>query len=554
MIPANLPKSSLDLMGYAPKAVVHLRSQRKRKRLGLMFGAGLSMGLKFPSWNHLVRNLAEASGVSAKVIFDKFLPPPPEEPAVERSLASITHMLFGEFRQRKIEEGQKSGTFSNPITFLNEQRVRSLWLKLIHQVLYSGHKPEQCKETLRNHPYLEPYTQIIRDTPMTVNYNFDDSLEKLLYYSRTTEEKKKSRGFETTFRPTAQFQRESGVIYHPNGYLPSEFDDGSSPSVVFADDSFQDQLIDAAAGRYTHLSSFMQRNTCLLIGLSLEDATLRSLLRKNALTSAGNVHYIVQYIEDDKALDPDICRALFESNFTAYNLITLFLNDQGIRCLGELIRMEDHAFEMDHPKATKKFVYYIVGSIGAGKTTATNNFRNLHTYDEWIEPRRSELARPESELQPAEIKEVNEWIAPQFRMKNYALKNETEGVHLVDRWPLDPLTFGERSTVKNKAAELYRTVTDGEVAPIEQGHVIFLDGDIKELKNRISYKHRYWDERQLQELVDNIRAIYGSFDKSTISTAGKDIQDVIREISHVIFREKYRPIDIGAQLKQLGSP
>ncbi len=250
-------------MGYASKAVVHLRGQRKRKRFGLMFGAGLSMGLDFPSWDDLVRNLAEASGVSAKALFDKFLPPPPEKAPVERSLASITHMLFGDFRQRMIEDKRKEGSFSEPTTFLDEQFVRSEWLKLIHKVLYDGHRPEECQATLQGHSYLGPYTQIIRDTPMTVNYNFDDSLEKLLYYSRTTEEKKKSRGFETTFRPTAQFQRETGVIYHPNGYLPSEFDDGSSPGVVFADDSFQDQLIDAAAEVATSvISSFMQRNTC----------------------------------------------------------------------------------------------------------------------------------------------------------------------------------------------------------------------------------------------------------------------------------------------------
>ncbi len=261
----------------------------------------------------------------------------------------------------------------------------------------------------------------------------------------------------------------------------------------------------------------------------------------------------MQYIRDDKVLDQDICRALFESNFTAYNLITLFLNDQGIKCLGELIRMDDHEFKMDHPGIPKKFVYYIVGSVGAGKTTATNNFRNLCTYDEWIEPRRPELARPESELSPIEIAEVNGWIAAQFRMKNYALRSETEGVHLVDRCPLDPLTFGTRATVQGKATELYKTVTDSEVSPIEQGHVIFLDGDIKELKNRISFKHKYWNENALQELVDNIRVIYGNVDKSVISTEGKDIQDVIREISHVIFRGEYRPADVGAKLKQLGA-
>jgi shikimate kinase len=229
--------------------------------------------------------------------------------------------------------------------------------------------------------------------------------------------------------------------------------------------------------------------------------------------------------------------------------MTLFLNDSGIRSLAELISKPDPEFELDYPTVEKKYVYYVIGSVGAGKTTTTNNFRNLVTYDEWVDERRPELSRPESELSPAEIQEVDEWIADQFRMKNFAVAGAKEGIHLIDRCPLDPLTFGESSGRKRKAKRLLDRITDKGTRGIEKGHVIFLDGPVEELKRRISFKHRYWTSKQISDLVDEIRHVYGSIDRSVIKTEGRDIQDVIREVSQIIFREKYTSVDIEGALR-----
>ena len=95
-------------------------------------------------------------------------------------------------------------------------------------------------------------------------------------------------------------------------------------------------------------------------------------------------------------------------------------------------------------------------------------------------------------------------------------------------------------------------MTDDGASPIETGHVIFLDGSITELRDRISFKHRYWNEKALEDLVANIKDIYNDVDKSTISTQGKGIQDVIREIAQIIFRDDYRPANVGAKLEAIG--
>ena len=234
----------------------------------------------------------------------------------------------------------------------------------------------------------------------------------------------------------------------------------ASADLVFSDDAFQDQLVSAATGKYIHLSNHLFQNTCLLIGLSLDDVTLQSLLRQNAVTNPGNVHYIVQFRSAGMPSNDKSDKIIFRANFNSYNLYTIFLNNEEIRDLAELISADEHTFDLDYAGDATKFVYYLIGSVGAGKSTAAKNFRSLITYDEWIDERIPEVAVPEDTLSPEGKRRVNDWIAEQFRKKNFALTKRTEGIHLIDRSPLDPLSFGKASERPAKAKILIEQITD----------------------------------------------------------------------------------------------
>jgi hypothetical protein len=291
MIPKSLPRTTSALLESTPRAVVHLRSQLHRKRLGLVFGSGASKDLGFPDWKQLVRRIARHKDVDAQRLLNKFLAQP--KPTLQnskllveqRSLASLTQMLFGTYRARTITRKK----LRSPLTFLCEQEIRTGWMKLIHQMLYSNVSTESRDRAILKHTYLPAFLDIIKKSPMTVNYNFDDTLEKLLMLNRDDEQKVTTRGYETTYKPNSQFKNKSGVIYHPNGFLPSVFEDGASPDVIFSDESFRDQLISAASGQYVQLSNFLFSNTCLLVGLSLEDSTLQHLLRQSAVALQTDV-------------------------------------------------------------------------------------------------------------------------------------------------------------------------------------------------------------------------------------------------------------------------
>ncbi|MEP7008104.1 MAG: SIR2 family protein [Sphingomonas bacterium] len=436
------------------------------------------------------------------------------------------------------------------LTFLDEQQVKTTWLKLIHEELYRDCDRDLRIKKLKSHPYLPSFLEIIKTSPLTVNYNFDDSLEQLLLMNRTEAERERTRGFEVVDKPNVQFQHDSRVIYHPNGYLPTVFEDRPSPDVVFSDDSFQDQLISAATGKYIHLSNHLFRNTCLLIGLSLEDGTLQSMLRQNAVSNPGNIHYVVHFTPPGSSRDPEVEQAIFRANFESFALYTLFLNSAEIGSLARLIEMDKDTFDSRLGRHKAKYVYYLIGSVGAGKSTAAGNFRSLHTYDEWVDERKPELARPEAEVESDKMGGLNAWIAEQFRKKNIAIQATQEGIHIVDRSPLDPLTFGPPADRPKKATDLLNVITEENFRDIAPGHIIYLESMIDDLKIRNSLKHKYWDTQYLTELISNIEDVYGPLSKSTICTRGRDATAVARAIARVIFIDEYKPTDIKAQLTQ----
>jgi hypothetical protein len=532
-----------------PRAIVHLRAQRRASRLGLVFGAGISIDLGYPQWHDLVKKIANRPEVGATKIWQRLDGQGASGRPVTRSLASVTQMLFSQFRERCIVDQKLTS-----LTFIQELAIKTDWLKIIHSELYAGLDRETREEKLTDHPYLNAFLPIIKESQLTVTYNFDDSLELMLALARTPDEKLRTRGYEVIDSPSLQYRHSHGVIYHPNGYLPAGFSDGASADVVFSDDSFQDQLLTATTGGYLHLTNHLNRNTCLLVGLSLEDSTLQSMLRQNAVRNPGHIHYAVHFTPDTSARDKEAEHAIFTANFESFGVYTLFLSSKRIKALADLIKMDEPSFSSLYAKHKPKYVYYIIGSVGAGKSTAAANFRSLITYDEWVDERLPDLARPEIEVSAEKVDPMNEWVAEQFRKKNFALHGCDEGIHVVDRAPLDPLTFGPEAERPKKAQTLIDTITDDGTRPIVVGHIIELKATLEELHIRTRRKHKEWPDHELERLLYEIDHIYGPIKRSTVCTSGRGAAAVAKEIARIIFLGPYKPVDIQAELAKHAKP
>src|SRR5205085_6971897 len=85
-----------------------------------------------------------------------------------------------------------------------------------------------------------------------------------------------------------------------------------------------------------------------------------------------------------------------------------------------------------------KYVYYVTGPMGVGKSTCLGNLYSLTTFDEWSQERLPALAKDRHELASNEDAEVRRWLGEEFFKKNWSLSESQIGIHLVDRPPLDP--------------------------------------------------------------------------------------------------------------------
>ncbi len=516
------------------RPVVHLRKQVLENRFGLVFGAGLSKGFGIPTWEELVDNLAKDKEVKGEGVLH-IVPP-------HAALPYKTEMLFEHFKQRRYSSAPPHKQHTRPLDY----RIGADWREIVRKHLYAK-VDKDLKPLLVSHPYLKQYLPLIRQSHMTVTYNFDDFIEQSLLITRVGDQVN-TLGFESVTNPWTQFRRTSAIIYHPNGVIPQNSLETPSDRFVFSEASYADQLMGIFAGDQAGLVNHLSKHTCLLIGLSLEDDTLRNVLMQGARACPGNFHYYVRYLKPRETLDDEQQRLIRLANFKVYNLITLFLDDDGIRALGELIDVKscpqndfcDFASEHHIPV---RFRFYVTGPLGVGKSTAINQFRNLVVLDEWLEQRPSVLAKDWETLTPEEKKSADEWIINQFKRKNDLIRHDREGVFILDRGPLDPLSFTHDAEWGEKAKRLLGAICPGRSPwKVEDGRVIFLQGEASELALRmVMTQRKEYTAKKLRDMEERLLKAYGTDGVTKFDTSGLSPSDVVRRVAEIIHLDEYSP-------------
>lgn len=525
----DIHKNVLKL--YA-RPIVHMRKQVSLNRFGLIFGAGLSKPFGIPNWGELVNNIADDPEVKGKEILTMSAP--------HTALTYKTEMLFEHFKRNQYKQHPDNEHHTRKLDYL----VASKWREIVRKHLYAGIK-EPVNIALTNHPYLNEYIPLIKKSYLTVSYNFDDFIEQSILAKRN-EEERDSLGYESVTNPWAQFRRTTSIIYHPNGVIPQKALETPSDRFVFSEASYAEQLMGIYIGDQTSLINHFSKHTCLLIGLSLEDETLRNVLLQNAKSCPGNYHYYVYYMGAGKTLDEDKRRAIVNANFKVYNLITLFMNDHEICSLGQLLDVKNCSddtlcdYAQEH-EIKVQYKYYLTGSLGVGKSTAINHFRNLRALDEWLEPRPEILSKDWEKLTPEEQTAADNWILTQFRCKNDILRNEKEGIYILDRGPLDPLAFTPDKEWCIKAGKLLATICPGQSKwTVEDGTVILLKGDPKELALRMVMSQRKdYTEEKLDRMQTRLEEAYTKSKVIEIDTKGLTSANVARRIGEIIHLEEY---------------
>ncbi|WP_176059976.1 SIR2 family protein [Paraburkholderia sp. BCC1876] len=527
-----------------PREIVHMREQFKREQFGLVFGAGIGRDLGFPIWKELLKRIAHHVDVTGQEIFKKN----------ENNSTLLAQQLFQRYKRTKQLDVNNAADTSRML----EMKIRAGWRKIVRDCLYQD-VPSSIEEILKKDRYLLSFAPIMSKMPLTVTYNFDDVLERLLKSVQPPEAV--SKGSRTFWSGNVQLHpKNGGVIYHPNGYLPSQVSERPSDHLVFAEDSFADQLIDSMAGHYASLATHFSQTTCLLTGLSLDDPTLKHLLRATANSFPGHFHYYINFVSDPTEQVAECDQAQAAANFEVFNLITLNLTAEEISALAQLISASDDdfsGFAEEHIKH-QSFRFFVVGSVGAGKSTTVSHFRSMLTQDEWTEERAPGMEKAADLLTPEETAAIDEWVASQVAKKNLKLlQTSGHGIHVIDRAPLDAFAFTPPDGWSEKAKRLVAAVSPGTFKKRElaAGHVIFLRGDPEVMAQRAVSLSKIQSAEKLNQQQSELLHIYDRLSPkegfTIIDTVGKTVTEVVREVADIIFRKPYEEANLQRRLEEI---
>lgn len=531
--------SHKEIFNTYTRPILHMRQQIEYERFGFVLGAGLSMSFGLPSWNDLVNSIAKDSRINGENIFSGEAP--------RGALSYKTEMLYQHFKKKELN-GNNTGNYNDRKL---EYQVAGKWIDIVREHLYKN-SPDDIVKAAITHPYLMKLLPIIKKSPLTVTYNFDDYIEQTITHTRSEEERKESKGYETITNPWIQFKRKKSIIYHPNGVVPSVHMEAPTDRIVFSEASFADQLIGQSTGDNAGLLNHLSKNTCMLIGLSLEDESLRSLLVQSARTNPGNYHYYVMYTGENN-LDEKHQEAIINTNFKVYNLITLFLGDQEIALIADLLNenIDDLCDFAAKHNIDLQYRYYMTGPLGVGKSTSINYMRNLIVYDEWLETRLPILGKPWDQLTAEEKQQADDWIVGQFELKNTKLRRQKEGIFLIDRGPLDPLAFTPENEKVSKAKRLKEAYSPGQSNhETQSGMLIFLVGDSEELEIRMRLTGRdNYDATRLERMREDLIDVYGNNNLNVVNTKGLTVDEVVRKVAEIVHLEEYVPTDLHKRLE-----
>ena len=538
----KLQSQDAEVFASYPRAIAHMWHQLHSNRLGLILGSGVSKPLGYPDWQELIDRIAGDGSIRGRSLIKtqrgKALP----------LQAQILFERFCERSQRRLDLRGVPESEANRI-------LRAAWRNLVHKCLYRG--IPKTEAALTNTVYGH-FAEVVKKTPMTVNYNFDDTLERLLLELRSPEEEQRTRGFETVVDARLQFKLNSAIIYHPNGFLPKNLLDGPSDDVVLTEGALGDQLIESMGGHYSALINHLSKNTCLLLGLSLEDQTLRHLLRQHARMNPGHVHYYVRFVKSHRP-SADVCQAEADANFAVFNLVTLFLDQRGLASLGKLLSAQkrDVRDVADQVHKRTSYCFYLTGVPGTGKTTTTSYFRNLITYDEWLEERPADLGKPHTVLAREQRKAVDDWIMEQIHVKNNALTEDAQsdpiGIRFVDRCLIDAVVFSKSGRWPQKASAIKATIAKGKSRQVVHGgKVILLLGDPKEMAIRVKSRNKRTTPKYTDELQQAMKSLYRSGQGvNHLDVVGDTVNEVVKKVARIVHLDDYQECNLQNVLNRV---
>ncbi|UTD26624.1 SIR2 family protein [Bradyrhizobium sp. WD16] len=540
-----------------PLWLTHLwQRASEHRRLGLILGAGVSFDAKVPLWGKLVSRLAEAAGISAEILAQH-----QKERFPETFLAEIL------YRHHHADHPKSA---DNPSDRYHEYRVNSAWKQKIRECLYRDVGDKTFEEIAKKHPYLKGLANLVCKSGFTVTLNFDDivdqavtaHVEEILTAAPETD----IANPEIIYHPKVETRKHAPVIYHINGSLPRDQPRRSSAHVVLTEDAFADVMLSPNSHNAEYVINQFAVRTFVLLGLSLNDNSLKNILRSSAKRNPANHHFIILHELDDNPRSAAVRSDIFEVNLHVYNLITIFLTTAQHAQFIDVLNASSAA-QFDEmllalgAQSTIHRKYYIVGSVASGKSSTVDALRCFTTFEEFSGRVPKEMYRDDTGLTQDEQKIVDNYLFPRLIEKNRNMMRPNSGVRVMDRAFLDLFAFsknGDKIEIKRKALEL-KTRIEQYKKPFEDGHLFFLSASSDALEERLLQRSsskeadgKFGFELETLKKQDKVlRQIYRIKDDQVLDTSHLTTGEVAKAIARKILLDDYEEFPFAERLGEI---
>jgi hypothetical protein len=524
----------------------------RSRRLGLILGSGATADADLPLWSALVQQLADRARGLAKTV-------KAHRKAGFRD-AYITQILY---LLEAVKVGRRPGHVPNRFRHFH---VDARWRETVYEELYKKVKGQDFDDILARHSYLAGLGELTYNAGFTVNFNFDDLVDEAAIRYAVEKGRPNTQFPEIIWRPKIETRRLAPVIYHINGYLPREEGRPRSNFLTMTEDAFAEVLVSPNSLESEFIMSRFATTTFLLLGTSLNDDSLKSMLRAGIKRNAANHHYIICWEHSPSRRSDRERSHIFQVNLEVYNLITIFLDTAGYAQLVHLLNeTEEDNFENDvlrvSPKEVTRRRYYLVGSIAAGKTTNLEALRCFATVEEWSGRPPVTMYRDHDTLDARERAEVDAWLYPQLKGKNDQMSKTGVGIHVADRAYLDLFAFSRTDDENIQKADELRHQLRMVSARLEPGHILFLSANREALASRQARRGKLRGKRKIVDYDGSklfaqskvLRKIYMPYRSSFFDTSWESCDVTSRRLARLILLGEYRPFDFEARIDEVCS-
>lgn len=293
-------------------------------KVSLLLGAGVSCSANLPSWDELISSLFITYLVNSSI--DN------EDLGVMNAgeYGEIIRHISKTFSEKYLKSALLSARYLRT-GFSTQDQDSKAFIKELQKNLYKKEKKESA--LIKSIGKLCIPTRTGAKVKSIITYNFDNLIEQHLNNSNLK--------FRSIFLDNDKYSNEELPLYHVHGFIPENIELENDSSFEKMDLIFSEEGYHRMYSNPYHWSNLIQlstlkENTCIMIGLSMDDPNLRRLLE---IAQAGNEsiqHFaFLKRINISEISKKSKNSAVLESSFLErhHNLQELIFSELGVNII-----------------------------------------------------------------------------------------------------------------------------------------------------------------------------------------------------------------------------